>query len=69
MMLVVGLYHPKTAAACGMLWVVGRFIYGYGYALGNPNYRTPGGILSHLGDLPLMAILLKIAFNVAKSQF
>ena len=57
-MLIVGLWHPKFAAACGAIWQVGRIVYGLGYALG-PDYRKPGGLLSHVGDLPLHLSLAK----------
>merc|ERR1719498_1168664 len=64
-MFAVGLVYPTAAAVSGFLWVLGRFVYGFGYALGNPSFRMPGGILSHLGDFPLQYMALKIAYNVA----
>jgi glutathione S-transferase len=63
-MMAVALVYPITAAACGLIFVVGRVIYGYGYALGDPKYRTPGGIISHVGDLPLMVMAFMIAYKV-----
>ncbi len=63
-MMAVALVYPKSAALCGVIWVGGRVIYGVGYAMGNPNYRTPGGIISHIGDIPLMVMALRIAANV-----
>ena len=60
-----GLVYPITAAAAGTVYMLGRFVYGYGYAMGDPKYRTPGGILSHLGDMPLMGMAIKIAYNTA----
>jgi len=63
-MLAVALVYPVSAALCGTIWVLGRFIYGFGYALGNPNFRMPGGMLSHVGDFPLYGMLVRIAYNV-----
>jgi glutathione S-transferase len=58
-----GLVYPVAAACSGTVYMLGRVVYGYGYAMGNPAYRTPGGILSHLGDMPLMGMALRIAYN------
>eukprot|EP00929_Paragymnodinium_shiwhaense_P082958 TRINITY_DN439_c0_g1_i1.p1 TRINITY_DN439_c0_g1~~TRINITY_DN439_c0_g1_i1.p1 ORF type:complete len:144 (-),score=32.13 TRINITY_DN439_c0_g1_i1:164-595(-) len=49
-----GILYPKFAAACGALWALGRIIYGRGYANGGPQGRMLGGLISHLGDLPLL---------------
>merc|ERR1712224_655796 len=49
-----GIMHPKFAAACGTLWAAGRVIYGYGYATKGPEGRKLGGMVSHLGDFPLV---------------
>merc|ERR1711957_1048023 len=35
-MFACGLVYPTAAAISGIFWVVGRFVYGFGYALGNP---------------------------------
>jgi len=63
-MFAVALVYPVTAAACGTVFMVGRFVYGIGYAIGNPAFRTPGGILSHFGDMPLMGMIIRIAYGV-----
>merc|ERR1712113_221834 len=65
-MLATGLVYPTAAAVSGLIWVLGRFVYGFGYALGNPSFRMPGGLLSHLGDFPLMIMAMKIAYSVLK---
>lgn len=67
-MFAVGLVYPVAAAVSGFMWVLGRFVYGFGYALGNPSYRMPGGILSHFGDFPLMGMAFRIAYNVVTEQ-
>ena len=61
-MLVVGLFYPVFAAACGGLWTFGRIVYGIGYAFG-PDKRVYGGLISHLGDLPLQVALVRVAYD------
>eukprot|EP00928_Gymnodinium_smaydae_P056029 TRINITY_DN39478_c0_g1_i1.p1 TRINITY_DN39478_c0_g1~~TRINITY_DN39478_c0_g1_i1.p1 ORF type:complete len:162 (+),score=22.92 TRINITY_DN39478_c0_g1_i1:86-571(+) len=63
-MFACSLKYPVAAAACGMFWVAGRFVYGIGYALGGPALRTPGGLLSHVGDFPLMGMAIRVAYEV-----
>ena len=48
-----GLLFPRFAGACLMLYSVGRFLYGRGYASKGPEGRRLGGGISHLGDIPL----------------
>merc|ERR1712187_107136 len=67
-MFATALVYPVASATAGFLWVLGRFVYGFGYALGNPNFRMPGGILSHVGDFPLMIMAMRIAYNVVLDQ-
>jgi len=65
MMVMCGLIYPVTSAVCGGIWVVGRVVYGAGYAGGGPEGRRLGGILSHLGDVPLLYVLpIKIAYDL-----
>ena len=63
-MMACGLKHPITAATCGALYVLGRVIYGYGYAKGGPEGRMAGGIITHLGDWPLMFMCCKIGYDM-----
>ena len=63
-MFACGLKHPITSAVCGMIYSVGRIIYGYGYAKYGPQSRMIGGIISHIGDFPLLLFIpLKIAYD------
>jgi glutathione S-transferase len=62
-MIVNGLVNPRWAALFGAVWVVGRCIYGYGYAQGADN-RKLGGAVSHLGDLPLLVMTFHTAASV-----
>lgn len=51
---VNGLIYPTFSGACLIAYSVGRIMYGYGYAGGGPKGRMAGGIVSHLGDFPLI---------------
>ena len=57
------LRYPLTAGACGLLWNVGRVVYGYGYATGGPAGRQVGGLITHLGDFPLQLALFRLAYD------
>ena len=63
-MCACGFVYPITSAVCGGLWVLGRIIYGYGYSSGGPSGRHVGGAISHLGDIPLIVISFKIAYDM-----
>ena len=41
-----------------------RVIYGYGYSKGGPEGRMAGGLISHLGDIPLVFTCLKVAYDL-----
>mmetsp|Transcript_20263 Transcript_20263/g.52309 ORF Transcript_20263/g.52309 Transcript_20263/m.52309 type:complete len:160 (-) Transcript_20263:57-536(-) len=56
LMLVVGLRAPKASAISGLLYVLGRVVYGYGYATSGPGGRMLGAMISHLGDFPLIGL-------------
>jgi len=63
-MALCGLIYPITSAAFGGVWVLGRIIYGLGYAGAGPKGRMAGAIVSHLGDLPLFFMTFKIAYDL-----
>ena len=63
-MIVSGLFYPQLAAAFGGIWCVGRVLYGYGYSTGSPDNRQVGGIVSHLGDLPLFGLIIKTSYEL-----
>ena len=50
---------PKESVCFGMSWVMGKFMYGWGYAKGGPNGRKVGGLVAHLGDIPLAVLCIK----------
>lgn len=63
-MVVVGFVHPVTAAAFGGIWVIGRVIYGIGYAGSGPKGRYLGGLITHLGDIPLAIMSMRLAYTM-----
>merc|ERR1712106_222686 len=65
LLLISGLYFPKYAAGAGLVWVVGRVIYSYGYYTGKPKNRIYGFMMSKpLAELPLMAMTVMTAGNI-----
>ena len=63
-MCACGLIYPITSATFGGLWVLGRFMYGFGYANFGPAGRMVGGLFGHLGDFPLAIMTMKIAYDM-----
>ena len=54
LMILNGSVYPVYTAGFGFIFVIGRVLYGYGYANYGPSGRMVGGLISHLGDFPLM---------------
>ena len=63
-MCVTGLVYPVTAAAFGAIWTIGRVVYGIGYASKGPSGRMAGGLLSHMGDIPLAILTMKVGYTM-----
>ena len=57
MMVVNGFFSPVKSAAFGLVWTIGRVIYGFGYKK-SVKGRMVGGLLSHLGDWPLLGLTI-----------
>merc|ERR1712130_1069662 len=55
--LINGLMFPAFSACCGVFYFIGRVAYSYGYAQFGPQYRQIGGIIAHLGDIPMYVCL------------
>jgi len=59
---------PKTASIFGAIWVLGRFLYIRGYNSGKgPEGRMLGGLVSHLGDIPLLVTTFVAAWTMISS--
>ena len=59
-----GLVYPVTSAVFGGLWVLGRAIYGAGYASSGPDGRRIGFAIGALGSVPPIIVSLKIAYDL-----
>ena len=53
--------HPMVAAACAVLYLIGRVLYFQGYKTGNPDARLNGGKVFGPAFLALIITNLKIA--------
>jgi len=51
---VNGMVFPRTAAAFLCVWTVGKLLYIQGYSSGKPSGRHVGGLVAHMGDVPLV---------------
>ncbi|KAF8567254.1 hypothetical protein P879_01989 [Paragonimus westermani] len=58
---VGGLRYPRTFAACGSIFLIGRILYFKGYSTGDPKKRKMG-MVSIIGLLPM--VLGTLAFGV-----
>mmetsp|Transcript_11103 Transcript_11103/g.21264 ORF Transcript_11103/g.21264 Transcript_11103/m.21264 type:complete len:147 (-) Transcript_11103:216-656(-) len=68
MTVVNGLFYPKYAAAFCAVFAFGRIVYGYGYKAFGPSGRQIGGMIAHLGDIPLMLMMPYIAYNLLSEE-
>lgn len=66
LMMLNGLVYPKLSAAFGLVWVLGRILYGIGYGKKGPKGRMAGGLISHLGDFPLIIMTFITATKMNK---
>merc|ERR1712215_365584 len=64
-LLISGLNFPKLAAGAGLVWLIGRVIYSYGYYTGEPKNRLYGFFISKpVAELPLMTMTVITAGNI-----
>ena len=63
-MMGAGLVYPRYAAAFGATYLLGCLIKGIGYGVSGPEGRRLGGIIAHLGDLPLAFLTFRAAFKL-----
>lgn len=61
---LTGFMYPNFSAACLATYAVGRVVYCIGYTKKGPEGRMAGGIISHLGDLPLLLCTAYCAFKL-----
>ncbi|KAF9179782.1 Microsomal glutathione S-transferase 3 [Haplosporangium sp. Z 767] len=65
-LMIAGVRYPTAAAGLGLVWCLGRMAYSYGYTSGDPNKRTMGAF-GHIGDLGLLGLNAKIAYDMIMS--
>ncbi|EFJ49502.1 hypothetical protein VOLCADRAFT_89757 [Volvox carteri f. nagariensis] len=58
LLVTAGLKHPITAAAAGVIYLVGRVMYMQGYSTGDPDKRMRGSLL-YAGLFTLIGIVCK----------
>ena len=61
----VGLFAPTYAATFCAVYCLGRVKYGLDYSTGGPDARRLGGIISHVGDVPLFFMAVYHALKLA----
>mmetsp|Transcript_20425 Transcript_20425/g.28297 ORF Transcript_20425/g.28297 Transcript_20425/m.28297 type:complete len:161 (+) Transcript_20425:51-533(+) len=54
LLVINGLFQPIATSVFGMIWVLTRVLYGFGYATKGPKGRLLGVYLSLLGVFPLI---------------
>lgn len=57
LLLFAGLFCPKSSAICGVIWIIGKVAYAFGYYTGDPAKRRQGAI-AYLGLLPLLGMTI-----------
>jgi len=62
LLFVGGLHLPKTTAAAGAVYLVGRIVYAQGYSSGDPAKRMRGGF-GFLGLLTMLGTTVCTAFH------
>mmetsp|Transcript_24572 Transcript_24572/g.26444 ORF Transcript_24572/g.26444 Transcript_24572/m.26444 type:complete len:155 (+) Transcript_24572:108-572(+) len=63
-----GLLFPQFSGSCLAIYAVGRVLYGRGYMNKGPDARMMGGIISHLGDVPLFLCTAYSAFALLNTK-
>ena len=63
MVLTAGLFQPEAAAACGVVFCIGRVMLARGYTRLGPNGRFPGGPISMIPMMGLLGVNLFYGFK------
>ncbi|KAF9091582.1 Microsomal glutathione S-transferase 3 [Mortierella sp. AM989] len=66
-LLLSGINYPIPAAALGLVWILGRIFYFYGYTTGNPSSRHMG-VFGHIGEFGLLGLTGKFAYDLIVSS-
>jgi len=65
LLFIGGLQHPKTTAAAGVVYLLGRIVYAHGYYTGDPKKRTRG-FFGMLGLVTMLGTTVCTAFHQLK---
>ncbi|CCA66601.1 related to microsomal glutathione S-transferase 3 [Serendipita indica DSM 11827] len=63
-----GLRYPRTAAALGWIWVLGRILYTTGYVTGDPQARYRGAI-HYIGEYGLYLVGLWSSYELYRGMW
>eukprot|EP00118_Oscarella_pearsei_P025017 m.307326 g.307326 ORF g.307326 m.307326 type:complete len:149 (+) comp42150_c0_seq1:3-449(+) len=62
-LLVGGLQYPRLCALGGVIHLVGRFLYAYGYSSGDPAKRSYGAV-GYIGGLLMLGCTATFGFSL-----
>ncbi|KAI8606347.1 hypothetical protein EDD21DRAFT_298327, partial [Dissophora ornata] len=65
-LMFAGLQYPVASAALGSIWCLGRIFYYIGYSSGQPSRRQLGAF-GHIGEVGLLGLTAKMAFDLVTS--
>jgi len=63
-LLVAGLSYPKLATIMGIVYIVGRELFGIGYRMNNAKIRSLGGISSEIVQIVFFIIAIMSGWNL-----
>jgi uncharacterized membrane protein YecN with MAPEG domain len=63
MLLLGGIRHPRVATGAGLVWILGRILFAFGYYTGDPSKRHRGNILIFPSLLVLLGTTISTALN------
>ncbi|XP_071495523.1 glutathione S-transferase 3, mitochondrial-like [Diadema antillarum] len=63
LLFLAGIGFPRAASVCGLVWIVSRFSYAYGYYTGDPAKRMRG-VYGYIGLLGLLGLSITNALRL-----
>lgn len=63
LLLTAGLPYPRAAAAAGLVYLIGRWMYFRGYCTGDPKKRMQGSIM-YIGLFSLIGMVIRFAVEL-----
>ncbi|XP_033121040.1 microsomal glutathione S-transferase 3-like isoform X2 [Anneissia japonica] len=62
-LLLGGIQHPGVCIVCGLIWIVSRLSYAFGYYTGDPEKRLKG-VYGYIGLFGLIAATISFALHL-----